>query len=42
MVEQSAGIALVGVTLTDATTGAAVELGALTGVRVLSLVRHRY
>lgn len=31
-----------GIELTDARTGAAVDLGGLRGVQVLSLIRHRF
>ena len=33
---------LAGVVLTDARTGAPVDLGRLGGVRVLTLIRHRF
>ena len=33
---------LAGVVLTDAATGAPVDLGRLAGVRVLTLIRHRF
>ena len=35
-------VPLAGITLTDATTGRPVDLGGLTGVRAVTLVRHRF
>lgn len=42
MRELSVDIPLDGIVLTDVLTGDPVDLGRLTGVRVVSLIRHRF
>ena len=42
MREERVDVPLDGVVLTDVSTGEPVDLGALTGVQVVSLIRHRY
>lgn len=42
MRELPVDLPLAGVVLTDVSTGDPVDLGRLAGVRVVTLVRHRY
>lgn len=42
MREDTVHLPLGGIVLDDARGGAAVDLGSLAGVHVLSLIRHRY
>ncbi len=42
MRELTTDIPLDGVALTDARSGAAVDLGLLAGVQVVTLIRHRF
>lgn len=42
MRDEKTDIPLEGIVLTDARTGEPVAIGALTGVHVLTLIRHRF
>ncbi|HET9690492.1 MAG TPA: hypothetical protein VFP61_05030 [Acidimicrobiales bacterium] len=42
MRERRVRVPLAGITLTEAATGRPVDLGGLTGVRAVTLVRHRF
>lgn len=42
MREEPTAVELSGIVLTDVRTGAPVDLGGLSGVQVVTLIRHRF